>query len=690
MRRRRGRPPKFSRSLTPVVPKTEMTEDEIQRLVLSLEVDTEARRVISCGFKRFDRDNLCPDGKCMFVPRGQHYHCLRQRCHFATDRRDMLNLHARDFHSFVDILEGFQFFDRSVNCRRAHCHNNHVRRHFHCMRARCDYSFVRYSTMIQHDKKHLAAGAERSSLLQRKVSIGMNGVAVTPHTLVASNLSKMTRAHILGAIAQSSSKPRDIRPLVPLIAQRGVPQIQNALSQTPGGAAPVAVSTSSPLVQQQVGRTPISLASPSVVNVSSAVVIPVASVSTQKDIASGVTLSAVSPTLLMTTNPVSSNFVTIAPKPSPSKAPPLTSLVQQPSQPVGMNVMSPQLSWLTLKLNMHYGMHQNCGRPFCKLKKKDHYHCFECNQAFSNHVRLKMHVAKHGAKSASATSLAQCDKSPVEGDACGGGDANMNLASSLNLSLTTFSNVLSKDQHSLNEDNDSDGLVIDLSLPTSECDDSCATPANVDDDKNDISDIHQVECQLDAKKECDVSEPAEVPPSSTGRRQDGVPDGYKRFRHVEDCGFTHCTYCHTVTHYHCERPACSHAFSDRARTQQHTERHRRTDAVMGDDFEHFRVHVDCRHMECQYARVTSHYHCRRCPFVCTDTAKVIAHRKHHLKLKNVAVQGYRKFTKREACSFQACIYSRKQCHYHCMKKGCSLTLLGLAQMIAHKKKHGDG
>ena len=684
MRRRRGRPPKFSRSLTPVVPKIEMTEDEILRLALSLDVDTEERRVISCGFKRFDRDSLCPDGNCMFVPRGQHYHCLRQRCHYATDRREMLNLHARDFHSFVDILEGFQFFDRSVNCRRTHCHNNHVRRHFHCMRARCDYSFVRYSTMIQHDKKHAAVGVERSLSLQKKVSIGMNGVAVTPRTSVASNVSKLTRANVLGAIAQSSLKLREIRPLVPLIAHCGVPQ--NSLSQPP--TAPVAVSTEAPVIQQQVGRAPMSLASSPVVNVTTAVVIPVAPVSTHKDVTSTVTLSAVSPTLLMTTNnPVASNFVTIAPKPSPSNALPLTSLIQQPPQPAGVNAMSPQLSWLTLKMNMHYGMHQNCGRPFCKLKKKDHYHCFECNQAFSNHIRLKVHVAKHGAKS--ATSLAQCDKSPVEGDAGGDGDANVNLASSLSLSLTTFSNILSKEQHSLNEDNDSDGLVIDLSLPTSECGDSCATPANVDDAKNEASEVHQVEPQLDAKKECDVSTPADAQPLSTGRRQDGVPDGYKRFRHVEDCGFAHCTYRHTVTHYHCERPACSHAFSDRARTQQHTERHRRTDAVMGDDFEHFRVHVDCQRPLCQHAVVTSHYHCRRCPYVCTDTAKVIAHRKHHLKLKNVAVQGYRKFTKREACSFEACIYSRKQCHYHCLENGCSLTLLGSAQMIAHKKKHSD-
>ncbi len=71
---------------------------------------------------------------------------------------------------------------------------------------------------------------------------------------------------------------------------------------------------------------------------------------------------------------------------------PLTMLLQQKGNP------TPQLSWSALKMKMHYGMAQNCGRPFCKLKKKDHYHCFDCNQAFSEPVRLRSHVTKHGIK----------------------------------------------------------------------------------------------------------------------------------------------------------------------------------------------------------------------------------------------------------------------------------------------------
>ena len=98
----------------------------------------------------------CPDEKCFYFLK-KHFHCVRPRCHHATDRADVLNLHAKDFHNYVTILEGFEFFDRNVNCRRTHCHNNKANKHFHCMRPGCDYSFVRHSTMAQHDKKHRMA-----------------------------------------------------------------------------------------------------------------------------------------------------------------------------------------------------------------------------------------------------------------------------------------------------------------------------------------------------------------------------------------------------------------------------------------------------------------------------------------------------------------------------------------------------
>lgn len=63
-------------------------------------------------------------------------------------------MHSKDFHDNIDILDGFEFYDRNVDCRLANCPSNKVNRHFHCTRPNCNYSFVQYSTMAMHNQKH--------------------------------------------------------------------------------------------------------------------------------------------------------------------------------------------------------------------------------------------------------------------------------------------------------------------------------------------------------------------------------------------------------------------------------------------------------------------------------------------------------------------------------------------------------
>ena len=86
------------------------------------------------------------------------------------------------------------------------------------------------------------------------------------------------------------------------------------------------------------------------------------------------------------------------------------------------------------------------------------------------------------------------------------------------------------------------------------------------------------------------------------------------------------------------------------------------------------------------AKSSSHFHCLKCDYVCTDTNKVVAHRRHHQKQESIANAGFEKSTPGQSCSVPQCPYDGKQTHYHCRK--CGYAVLGLSQMEAHKFRCG--
>lgn len=50
-----------------------------------------------------------------------HYHCQVPRCFYATNVDEQLLAHSVDFHENYEILDGFLFFDSSVDCRLENC-----------------------------------------------------------------------------------------------------------------------------------------------------------------------------------------------------------------------------------------------------------------------------------------------------------------------------------------------------------------------------------------------------------------------------------------------------------------------------------------------------------------------------------------------------------------------------------------
>ncbi|XP_068148842.1 uncharacterized protein [Drosophila tropicalis] len=194
--------------------------------------------------------------------------------------------------------------------------------------------------------------------------------------------------------------------------------------------------------------------------------------------------------------------------------------------------------------------------------------------------------------------------------------------------------------------------------------------------------------------------PAMPRPTTKRTRVEDIPTGYLKFRFNEDCSFEQCGYRNHQSHFHCNRRDCHYSFCDKTRFVQHTARHERMDTLMGDDFQQYRANMQCGMANCCYAtaaataedssdavvhKKSSHFHCRKCDYVCTDSNKVVAHRRLHLRLEYVRAAGFRKVASNEICdSSTTCSYALRHTHYHCVT--CDGSVLSRAQLASHKHR----
>ncbi|CAL4065186.1 unnamed protein product, partial [Meganyctiphanes norvegica] len=717
------------------------------------------------GFHSWAEGGPCPDQLCPLIGRS-HFHCAHPRCLYVTAHADVLPLHAHDFHENMPIPEGFIAIDRNIDCRSPTCQSNKVNKHFHC--TRCGYSFVRYQTLESHAETHQQEdeGVHRHSLGPQS-PIYLKKPSVTPE----SPMERQT------STAESPLKSPDLSP--PVVKSSGIFYPLSPFPITPNNS--------------NNNQSNVRMSNPRA-SEAGALITPIPP-SSRPHPATTFTI------------PVSGSLTITATRQSPLHfAPPKMEKmeegennddnthdedqskfsqegVRQPpltEQQVAVTAaMLASSAWLSQEKHPQYSNEHSCGRPFCKLKKKDHFHCYICNQAFSEHEKLRPHLLKHAAggpltfgnsgdgeegeenneeneqnnghidiksennnyhpfspRSPNSTSnnsigvTAMPSSSPSPCPPTSGPQLGPPLGPHFSLPGNfpgfppPFAPHLGFPGHlprmlppaawpgvhpALAAAMAQQGLLLPSIRPNGEI--SHGPPSGLPGvsppglgDGNPLLPATLVASNLGlfgkrlGDNELMMSQEAKKIRSTQHSirllKDEPVPEGYIRFRFNEDCQYPHCGYREHQTHFHCIRKDCGYSFCDKTRFVQHTARHERLDTLMGGDFHQFRSNVSCGRSECVYASMigqqqnkASHFHCLKCEFVCTDTNKVVAHRRQHQKRDNINAAGFEKFTPSQPCGIQGCNHNQKQTHYHCLK--CQYSVLGLSQMSAHRYRHLD-
>ncbi|CAL8238616.1 unnamed protein product, partial [Lota lota] len=164
-------------------------------------------------------------------------------------------------------------------------------------------------------------------------------------------------------------------------------------------------------------------------------------------------------------------------------------------------------------------------------------------------------------------------------------------------------------------------------------------------------------------------------------------EGFRRYDLYENCKDLGCQFSLKVTHYHCTRENCGYKFCGRTHMYKHAQHHDRVDNLVLDDFKRFKSTLSCSFADCQFSGNSTHFHCLRCGFRCTDSTKVTAHRKHHGKQDVISAAGFCQFSSSADCEVADCKYKLKCSHFHCTFPECRHTVVGMSQMDSHKRKH---
>uniref|UniRef100_W5L140 Castor zinc finger 1 n=1 Tax=Astyanax mexicanus TaxID=7994 RepID=W5L140_ASTMX len=354
----------------------------------------------------------------------------------------------------------------------------------------------------------------------------------------------------------------------------------------------------------------------------------------------------------------------------------------------------------------YYSLQCLCPNQHCEFRMRGHYHCLRPGCFFVTNITTKLpwHVKKHEKAERRA---ANGFKYFTKREECGRLGCKYNQVNShfhciregcmfsflLKHQMTSHARKHMRRMLGKNFDRVPSQVPLGLSSESSNQDRSC-TSTPVGNDSSPAGNTISIPTATGAKKRFwiieDMSPFGKRRKTASSRKMldEGMMlEGFRRYDLYEDCKDSACQFSLKVTHYHCTRENCGYKFCGRTHMYKHAQHHDRVDNLVLDDFKRFKSSLSCGFTDCQFSGNSTHFHCLRCGFRCTDSTKVTAHRKHHGKQDVISAAGFCQFSSSADCEVADCKYKLKCSHFHCTYPECKHTVVGMSQMDSHKRKH---
>ncbi|KAK1157325.1 hypothetical protein AOXY_G24963 [Acipenser oxyrinchus oxyrinchus] len=342
----------------------------------------------------------------------------------------------------------------------------------------------------------------------------------------------------------------------------------------------------------------------------------------------------------------------------------------------------------------YFTKREECGRPGCKYNQvNSHFHCIRDGCLFS--FLLKHQMTSHSRKHMRRMLGKNFDRVPSQMASHSQRQEEMHHMANMSSGSVGQSGLA---QSFMDETDDymdymGGGSPLGISSESSNPDRSCSSTP-VGNESSSAGNTISMPTPSGAKKRFwiieDMSPFGKRRKTASSRKMldEGMMlEGFRRYDLYEDCKDPGCQFSLKVTHYHCTRENCGYKFCGRTHMYKHAQHHDRVDNLVLDDFKRFKSSLSCNFPDCQFSGNSTHFHCLRCGFRCTDSTKVTAHRKHHGKQDVISAAGFCQFSSSADCEVAECKYKLKCSHFHCTYLGCKHTVVGMSQMDSHKRKH---